>query len=46
MPERGTLSIAKAQKLLGYTPQHPVEKDLFNILIGIRISLRATQVFK
>ena len=26
MPERGTLSIAKAQKLLGYTPQHPVEK--------------------
>jgi len=26
MPERGTLSIAKAQKLLGYNPQHPVEK--------------------
>lgn len=26
MPERGTLSIAKAQKLLGYTPQHPVEE--------------------
>ena len=26
MPERGTLSIAKAQKLLGYNPQYPVEK--------------------
>lgn len=26
MPERGTLSIEKAQKLLGYNPQHPVEK--------------------
>ena len=26
MPERGTLSIAKAQKLLGYNPQHPVEE--------------------
>jgi nucleoside-diphosphate-sugar epimerase len=26
MPERGTLSVAKAQKLLGYNPQHPVEK--------------------
>lgn len=26
MPERGTLSIVKAQKLLGYNPQHPVEK--------------------
>jgi len=26
MPERGTLSIAKARKLLGYEPQHPVEE--------------------
>ncbi len=26
MPERGTLSIAKAQKLLGYNPKHPVEE--------------------
>ena len=26
MPERGTLSIVKAQKLLGYNPQHPVEE--------------------
>lgn len=26
MPERGTLSISKAQKLLGYNPQNPVEK--------------------
>ena len=26
MPERGTLSITKAQKLLGYEPQHPVEE--------------------
>ena len=26
MPERGTLSIVKAQKLLGYNPLHPVEK--------------------
>lgn len=25
MPERGTLSIEKAQKLLGYNPQYPVE---------------------
>ena len=28
MPERGTLSIAKAQRLLGYIPQHPVEKGV------------------
>jgi nucleoside-diphosphate-sugar epimerase len=26
MPERGTLSIAKAQRLLGYEPQFPLEK--------------------
>ena len=26
MPERGTLSIDKARKLLGYEPQHPVEE--------------------
>ncbi len=26
MPERGTLSIAKAQELLGYNPKHPVEE--------------------
>lgn len=26
MPERGTLSVAKARKLLGYNPQNPVEK--------------------
>ncbi len=26
MPERGTLNISKAQKLLGYKPQHPVEE--------------------
>ena len=26
MPERGTLNITKAQKMLGYNPQNPVEK--------------------
>jgi len=26
MPERGTLSIEKAQRLLGYSPQYPVER--------------------
>jgi nucleoside-diphosphate-sugar epimerase len=26
MPERGTLSVAKAQRLLGYEPQFPLEK--------------------
>lgn len=26
MPERGTLSIAKARRLLGYEPQYPLEK--------------------
>ena len=26
MPERGTLSVEKARKLIGYNPQHPVEK--------------------
>ena len=32
MPERGTLSIAKAQKLIGYSPQNPVEKGFINYI--------------
>lgn len=32
MPERGTLSIAKAQKLLGYKPQYPVEKGFIQYI--------------
>lgn len=32
MPERGTLSIVKAQKLLGYNPQHPVEKGFIQYI--------------
>jgi nucleoside-diphosphate-sugar epimerase len=26
MPHRGTLSVGKAQRMLGYAPQHPIEK--------------------
>ena len=26
MPERGTLDISKAKKLLGYSPNFPIEK--------------------
>lgn len=25
MPERGTLSVEKAKRLIGYNPQHPLE---------------------
>ena len=32
MPERGTLSITKAQKLLGYEPQHPVENGFIKYI--------------
>jgi len=32
MPERGTLSIEKAQRLLGYNPQFPVEKGFINYI--------------
>jgi len=28
MPERGTLSVAKARRLLGYAPEHPIESGL------------------
>ncbi len=28
MPERGTLSVDKAKKMIGYNPQHPIEKGL------------------
>jgi nucleoside-diphosphate-sugar epimerase len=28
MPERGTLSVAKARELLGYTPKHALESGL------------------
>lgn len=28
MPERGTLSVAKAERLLGYSPQHPLESGM------------------
>jgi len=30
MPKRGTLSIEKAQRLLGYDPQHPIETGFKN----------------
>ena len=32
MPERGTLSIEKAKKLLGYNPQFPVEKGFIQYI--------------
>jgi len=32
MPERGTLSIEKAQKLLGYNPQYPAEKGFIQYI--------------
>ena len=32
MPERGTLSIDKAQKLLGYNPQYPVEEGFIKYI--------------
>jgi nucleoside-diphosphate-sugar epimerase len=32
MPERGTLSITKAQKIIGYNPQNPVEKGFINYI--------------
>jgi nucleoside-diphosphate-sugar epimerase len=32
MPERGTLSVTKAQKLLGYKPQYPVEKGFIQYI--------------
>ncbi len=32
MPERGTLSIEKAQKLLDYNPQYPVEKGFIDYI--------------
>jgi len=28
MPDRGTLSVEKAKKMIGYTPQYPIEKGL------------------
>lgn len=30
MPDRGTLSVDKAKKLLGYNPAHPIEKGLID----------------
>ncbi len=30
MPDRGTLSIEKAKKMLNYSPQHPIEKGVEN----------------
>ena len=32
MPERGTLSIKKAQELLGYNPTYPIEKGFLNYI--------------
>ena len=32
MPERGTLSIEKARKLLGYEPQFPIEKGFVDYI--------------
>jgi nucleoside-diphosphate-sugar epimerase len=32
MPERGTLSIAKARRLLGYSPQYPLERGMNNYI--------------
>lgn len=32
MPERGTLSIEKARRLIGYNPQYPVEKGFVNYI--------------
>ena len=32
MPERGTLSIEKAKRLLGYSPQYPLEKGFVDYI--------------
>ena len=37
MPERGTLDVSKAKKLLGYKPINPIEKVILNIFHGIKI---------
>lgn len=48
LPERGTLSIAKAQKLLGYDPQYPLERgitayiDWYRALAGEKTYAAAT----
>ena len=38
MPERGTLSIEKAKKLINYQPTWILKKDILNILVGTRVS--------
>lgn len=42
MPERGTLSIEKAQRLLGYQPQFPLEKGFVRYIQWYK-QLQATQ---
>ena len=42
MPERGTLSIAKAQKLIGYSPQNPVEKGFINYINWYKYFYKST----
>ena len=32
MPERGTLDISKAKKILGYNPNFPIEKGFKNYI--------------
>jgi len=42
MPERGTLSVDKARRLLGYDPQFPVDKGFVQYIQWYK-QLAATQ---
>ena len=36
MPERGTLDISKAKKLIGYKPMNQLKQDILNIFYLIK----------
>ena len=47
MPERGTLSIEKARRILGYEPNFPIEKGFVNYIQWYREFQQAQpQLFK
>ena len=47
MPERGTLSIEKARKILGYEPNFPIDKGFVNYIQWYREFQQAQpQLFK
>lgn len=43
MPDRGTLSVEKARKMIGYNPQFPIEKGLLNYIKWYRSFLKLDQ---